>query len=50
MQELAAVLKAARDNARQLDADAAFPRAAVDALHGSGLLASWPTGTPGADA
>src|SRR5947209_20522268 len=38
MQELAAVLKAARDNARQVDADAAFPRAAVDALRGSGLL------------
>src|SRR2546430_15287045 len=38
MQDLAAVLKAARDNARQVDADAAFPRAAVDALRGSSLL------------
>src|SRR5439155_7241170 len=38
MQELAAVLKVARDSAPQVDRDAAFPGAAVDALRGSGLL------------
>jgi alkylation response protein AidB-like acyl-CoA dehydrogenase len=38
MQELAAVLKVARDNASQVDREAAFPLAAVDALRGSGLL------------
>src|SRR2546430_12830788 len=38
MQDVAGVLKAAGDSARQVDADAAFPRAAVAALRGSGLL------------
>jgi len=38
MEALAAVLKVARDNAPQVDADAAFPQAAVTALRGSGLL------------
>src|SRR5437763_6936255 len=38
MEALAAVLKVARDNASQVDADAAFPQAAVTALRGSGLL------------
>jgi alkylation response protein AidB-like acyl-CoA dehydrogenase len=38
MQELAAVVKVARDNAPQVDADAAFPQQAVDALRGTGLL------------
>jgi alkylation response protein AidB-like acyl-CoA dehydrogenase len=38
MEPLAAVVKVARDNAPQVDADAAFPQAALDALRGSGLL------------
>src|SRR5215813_4303514 len=38
MQEPAAVLTAARDNAAQVDRDGAFPQAAVDALRRLGLL------------
>jgi len=38
VEALAAVLKVARDNAPQVDADAVFPQAAVDALRGCGLL------------
>ncbi len=48
MQQRAAVLKVAR-NVAQVERTRRS-RTVVDALHGSGLLASWPTGTSGADA
>jgi hypothetical protein len=48
MEALAAALKAAR-NVAQVERTRRS-RTVVDALHGSGLLTSWPTGTPGEDA